>query len=167
MDLTLGPTGSPGKPASDITDADAKEMCCTDGVMPVISQIKVSLCYSRELLAKDNGKWTPWLKFMKLKLTMSGLYKYVFDPPDVPHKQFKPRVYLNWQLNNRLALSFLMLELSKSERNLANDSVDVKTLWEYLQMQHGGAGLVQQVHLLQEALTTKCSPSEPITKQST
>lgn len=57
-----------------------------------------------------------------------------------------------------------MLGLSESERNLADDSIDAKALWEYLQTRHGGAGPVQQVRLLQEALTTKCSPAEPITK---
>lgn len=155
---------SPGRPILDITDAEGAEMRRTDNSAPVISQIKVSLCYSGELLAKDDGKWTPWSKFMKLKLMMSGLYEYIFDPPDIPHRTFKPCAYCNWNLNDRLACSFLMLGLSKSEHNLASDSISAKELWEYLQARHGGAGPVQQVCLLQEALTTKCSPAEPITK---
>lgn len=37
-------------------------------------------------------------------------------------------------------------------------------LWEHLKGRHGGAVPVQQVRLLQEALTMKCSPSESLTK---
>lgn len=59
---------------------------------------------------------------------------------------------------------FLMLGLSESERNLADDDIAAKALWEYLQSWHGGAGPVQQVQSLQEALTTKCTPAEVVTK---
>lgn len=46
---------------------------------------------------------------------------------------------------------------------LAYDTIDVKSLWNYLQTRHEGARLVQQVQLLQ-ALTTKCMPIEILTK---
>ncbi|KAG6874761.1 hypothetical protein C0992_006665 [Termitomyces sp. T32_za158] len=146
---------APAQPKSDtspspptISNAEGAEMRRADNSSPIISQIK----------------WTPWSRFMKLELTMSGLYEYIFDPPNVPHRLYEPRAYWNWQLNNWLASSFLLLGLSESECNLADDTLDAKSLWEYLQACHGGAGPVQQVRLLQEALTTKCSPVEPITK---
>lgn len=90
MAPTVETAESPPMPAPSITDAEVQEMRWIDSTVPVVSQIKVSLHYSGELLAKDDGKWTPWSKFMKLKLTMSGLYEYVFDPPDLPHKSFEP-----------------------------------------------------------------------------
>lgn len=135
-----------------------------DSSAPIITQIKISLHYAGDLLAKDDGKWTPWSKYMKLELTMGGLYEYIFDTPDIPNQLYEPRAYRNWHWNDRLAKSFLMLGLSESERNLADDMLDAKSLWEYLQARHGGAGPVQQVPLLQEALTMKCSPAEPLTK---
>ncbi|KAG6895130.1 hypothetical protein C0992_003035 [Termitomyces sp. T32_za158] len=146
---------NPSPPA--VTESKVIEMRRVDNTTLVVTQIKVSLRYGGDLLAKDDGKWTPWSKFMRLELTMSGLYKYVFDPPELPHHVHELRAYRNWRLNNCLASSFLMLGLSESERNLADDTVDAKSLWEYLQAGHGGAGLVQQVWLLQEALTTNRS----------
>ncbi|KAG5725581.1 Copia protein [Termitomyces sp. T112] len=151
-------------PSPTLTDAEAVKLRKADNTMPAISQIKVSLRYSGDLLAKDDSKWTPWSKYMKLELTMMGLYEYIFDPPDVSNKLYEPCAHWNWQLNNRLARLYLLMGLSQSERNLADDTIAARSLWDYLQNRHGGAGLVQQVRLLQEALMTKCSPSEPLTK---
>ncbi|KAG6862799.1 hypothetical protein C0993_001444, partial [Termitomyces sp. T159_Od127] len=124
----------PSPPA--ITDSQAVEMRRIDSTTPVVTQIKVSLRYSGDLLAKDDGKWTPWSKYMKLELTMSGLYEYIFDPPDIPNKSHEPQAYQNWQLNNCLARLFLLMGLSESERNLADDSIDATALWDYLQARH-------------------------------
>lgn len=101
--MTSSPTGSVAELLLSAQNAEEAEMRRVDGSTPVITQIKVSLRYSGELLVKDDGKWTPWSKFMKLELTMSGLYEYVFDPPELPHKVFEPCAYRNWQSNNCLA----------------------------------------------------------------
>ncbi|KAH0580375.1 hypothetical protein H2248_001876 [Termitomyces sp. 'cryptogamus'] len=132
----MAPPTQPSKTDSSppvVAETEAVEMRKTNNTAPVVTQIKVSLRYGGDLLAKDDGKWTPWSKFMKLELTMSGLYEYVFDPPEIPHCVHEPRAYHNWQLNNRLASSFLMLGLSELECNLADNTIDARSLWEYLQ----------------------------------
>ncbi|KAG5336700.1 hypothetical protein C0989_012069 [Termitomyces sp. Mn162] len=73
-----------------VAKTEAVKMCKTNNTAPMVMQIKVSLQYGGDLLAKDDGKWMPWLKFMKLELTMSGLYEYVFDPPEIPHCVHEP-----------------------------------------------------------------------------
>lgn len=67
---------------------------------------------------------------------------YVFDPPEILYKSFEPYVYHNWHLNDCLTKSFLLLGLSESEHNLADDSISAWAMWEYLQAWHGGAGPV-------------------------
>ncbi|KAG6892089.1 hypothetical protein C0992_001942, partial [Termitomyces sp. T32_za158] len=53
-------TGKSESPAL-VSDTEAAEMRRIDAsATPTITQIKVSLRYSGALLAKDDGKWTPW-----------------------------------------------------------------------------------------------------------
>ncbi|KAG6875200.1 hypothetical protein C0992_004790 [Termitomyces sp. T32_za158] len=101
---TLSGGGTSSSPPV-MTEAEEAELHRGDNSTPVIMQIKVSLHYAGDLLAKDDGKWTPWSKYMKLELTMCGLYEYIFDLLDIPHQLYKPRAHRNWQLNNRLARS--------------------------------------------------------------
>ena len=73
---------------------------------------------------------------------MFGLCKYIFNLPDIPNYSHKLHIYKNWQSNNCLARSFLMLGLFKLEQNLIDDTIDAKALLEYLQTRHGGASSV-------------------------
>ncbi|KAG5725296.1 Copia protein [Termitomyces sp. T112] len=108
---------------------------------------KVTTGWTGHILNKDDGKWADWSYSMNLELSMVQLWEYVFSVPVAPHPIYEP-----------------CHVISPSEQKLCAEEWDPVALWAYLKQRHGGAVLVQQVHLLQEALTTKCSPSESLTK---
>lgn len=55
---TTDPIESPSLSIANINEAELRHI---DDSSPIVTQIKVSLCYVGDLLAKDNGKWTPWI----------------------------------------------------------------------------------------------------------
>ncbi|KAG6894921.1 hypothetical protein C0993_010469 [Termitomyces sp. T159_Od127] len=103
---------------------------------------KIMSSWSGHILDNDDSKYMDWAYAMKLELTMVQLWEYVFNPPPHPHPEHEPRAC----------------------HKLCADEEDPVTLWTYLKERHGGAASVKQVRLLQEALTTKCSSFEPLTK---
>ena len=125
---------------------------------------KVTASWSGHILDKDDGKWLDWSYSMELELSLTQLWECVFNAPDLPHPTYEPRANRAWISNNRLACAFIKRALSPSEQKLCADEWDPVALWAYLKDRHGGAVPVQQVRLLQEALTTKCLPSESLTK---
>ncbi|KAG5335146.1 hypothetical protein C0989_002181 [Termitomyces sp. Mn162] len=130
---------SPGPPAltdAMLTSKEITEMHKVDNLLnPLILPMgKVTANWTGHILSKDDGKWTDWSYSMTLELSMVQLWEYVFNAPAAPHPK------------------------------LCADEWNPVALWTYLKQRHGGAIPVQQVCLLQEALTTKCSPSESLTK---
>ncbi|KAG6901037.1 hypothetical protein C0995_001708 [Termitomyces sp. Mi166 len=101
---------------------------------------------------------------MSLELFMVQLWKYIFNPPATLHQIYEPQAYRALEVNNRLACFFIKRAISASEQKLCVDEWNPVRLWEYLKEQHGGAILVQQICLLQKALTMKCSLLESLTK---
>lgn len=101
---------------------------------------------------------------MDLELSMVQLWEYVFDMPAEPNSTYEPHARHTWTSNNCLACSFIKHALSLSEQKLCTNQWDPVALWAYLKDRHGRAIPVQQVCLLQEALTTKCSPSKSLIK---
>lgn len=130
----------------------------------VIPVGKVTASWTGHILDRDDGKWSDWSYNMDLELSMVQLWEYVFDAPAAPNPTYEPRASRAWMSNNRLACSFIKRALSPSEQKLCTDQWDPVALWAYLKARHGGAVPVQQERLLQEALTTKCSPAEFLTK---
>lgn len=156
-DTTSNPTPTP----DEITEMRRVDNSANPMVLPVG---KVTAAWLGHILDKDDGKWVDWSYSMGLELSMVQLWDYVFNPPATPNPTYEPRAYQALMGNNRLACSFVKRALSASEQKLCAEEWDPVKLWEYLKGRHGGAVPVQQVRLLQEALTTKCSPSESLTK---
>ncbi|KAG5348430.1 hypothetical protein C0989_010492, partial [Termitomyces sp. Mn162] len=115
---------------------------------------KVTATWTGHILKKDDGKWPDWSYNIDLELSMVQLWEYVFNPPSTPHITYEPHAHHAWTSNNRLTCSFIKWALSSSKQKLCADSWDPVALWAYLKEQHGSAVPVQQVQLLQEALTT-------------
>ncbi|KAG6851691.1 hypothetical protein C0991_006992 [Blastosporella zonata] len=63
-------------------------------------------------------------------------------------------------LNDGLACNFIMTGIDEAERQFIAKE-NALEVWTALKKRHGGAGPVQQVHLLKDALTTKFSTSTP------
>lgn len=125
---------------------------------------KVLVGWAGHILDQDNGKWLEWSYSMDLELSMAQLWEYMFNASTAPHPMYEPHMHCAWGSNNCLACSFIKQALSSLEQKLCANQHDLVALWAYLKDRHGGAVLVQQVCLLQEALTMKCSPSESLTK---
>ncbi|KAG6882874.1 hypothetical protein C0995_013535 [Termitomyces sp. Mi166 len=123
---------------------------------------KVTSTWSSYILEKDNGQWGEWLYSMTLKLSMVQLWEYVFNQPPPPNAMYEPRANRAWMANNCLACSFVKRALSPSEQKLCAEEWDPMRLWAYLVDQHGGTVPVQQVRLLQEALTMKSIISQDL-----
>ncbi|KAG6885463.1 hypothetical protein C0995_009265 [Termitomyces sp. Mi166 len=152
---------SPKSPSVPLTATRIAEMKMVDnGTNPTVLPVgKITSSWTGHILDKDDGKYTDWAYAMKLELTMVQLWDYVFNPPPHPHDMYEPHA-----CHARLACSFLKHVLSAPEQKLCAEEEDPIALLSYLKERHGGAASVKQVCLLQEALTTKCSLSEPLTK---
>lgn len=131
-------------------------------IMLPVGRIMASWC--GHILEKDDGKYIDWVFAIKLELFMVQLWDYIFDPPSALHATYAPWAYYAWMSNKHQTCAFLKQAISMSERKLCADEEDLVTLWEYLKIWHGGAVPSRQVQLLQEAVTTKCSLAEPLTK---
>lgn len=153
-------------PMTTLTPDDIAEMRRVDNsANPMVLPVgKVTAAWTGHLLEKDDGKWADWSYNMGLELSMVQLWEYVFNPPATPHQTYEPRAYRALEGNNRLACSFIKRAISAAEQKLCAEEWNPVRLWEHLKGRHGGAVPVQQVRLLQEALTMKCSPTESLTK---
>ncbi|KAG6886498.1 hypothetical protein C0995_007361, partial [Termitomyces sp. Mi166 len=120
---------------------------------------KVSTTWTGHILDKDDGKWAEWSYKINLELSMVQLWEYVFNTLVAPHSTYEPCA--SWALvaNNHLACSFIKQAISMLEQRLYTDEWDPVALWAYLKQRHGSTMPVQQ-----EALMTKCSLSESLTK---
>ncbi|KAG6886627.1 hypothetical protein C0992_003084 [Termitomyces sp. T32_za158] len=158
-------TVPPGPPKTPSAERIAEMRTVDNSVNPTVLSVgKITLIWNGHILDKDDGKYAEWAYSMKLELSMAQLWDYVFDPIPSPHPTYEPRAYRSWTSNRHLTCSFLKRALSPSEQKLCAEQEDPEALWSYLRDRHGGAVPVKQVRLLQEALTAKCSLSEPLTR---
>ncbi|KAF5381068.1 hypothetical protein D9615_004178 [Tricholomella constricta] len=128
-----------------------------------ITIIKCSTDYKGHLLAKDDGTYTTWARDFENHLVLTGLWEYAFDPPLRPHETHEPRAFRNWNMNDRLTCAFIATGVASAERQFILKE-GAKACWLAIKGRHEGSGPVQQVQLLQEALSTKCSMEEPLTE---
>ncbi|KAF5386082.1 hypothetical protein D9615_002562 [Tricholomella constricta] len=147
-----------------IDDATAAEMRRIDNSSAcAISPVKIALGYKGPLLNKDDGTYTTWARDFENELIMNGLWEYAFDPPLRPHEVYEPRANRNWAHNDRLTCAFIATGVASSERQFISKE-GAKACWLAIRSRHEGSGPVQQVRLLQEALSTKCSLDKPLTE---
>ncbi|KAF5375396.1 hypothetical protein D9615_007930 [Tricholomella constricta] len=150
--------------SSPIDNATATEMRRVDNSSAcTVSPVKIALSYKGHLLTKDDGTYTTWARDFENELVMNGLWEYAFDPPLRPHETFEPRAYRNWAHNDRLTCAFIATGVASSERQFISKE-GAKACWLAIKGRHEGSGPVQQVRLLQEALSTKCSVDTPLTE---
>ncbi|KAF5376298.1 hypothetical protein D9615_008559 [Tricholomella constricta] len=128
-----------------------------------ISPVKIALGYKGHLLTKDDGTYTTWARDFENELVMNGLWEYAFDPPLRPDEVYEPRAYRNWAHNDRLICAFIATGVASSEQQFMPKE-GAKACWLAIRGRHKGSGPVQQVRLLQEALSTKCSLDTPLTE---
>ncbi|KAF5372337.1 hypothetical protein D9615_009321 [Tricholomella constricta] len=128
-----------------------------------ISPVKIALGYKGHLLTKDDGTYTTWARDFENELIMNGLWEYAFDPPLRPHEIHEPRAFRNWAHNDCLTCAFIATGVASSEWQFIPKE-GAKSCWLQIRSRHEGSGPVQQVRLLQEALSTKCSLEHPLTE---
>lgn len=112
---------------------------------------------------RADGNFSHWTDTLKDALILNGLYAYVFESTIVrPDAEVEPRAHVNWGLNDRLAITFIKSALDDGEhRDLVTDK-GAKQCFEDLKTRTQWEGPIKQIALLQEALSTYCSLSEPL-----
>jgi hypothetical protein len=136
----------------------------TDATAPSISALPLKIQWTGEKLDKIEGNYPKWCSRAFTNFIMlAGLYDYVFDPPLQPPQVTEPKAYKNWKDNDRLACALIAGALSDAEQDLLDQTKVAKACWLGLKGHHQNEGPVKQVTLLQNALSTKCTRSEPLT----
>ncbi|KAG5715322.1 hypothetical protein E4T56_gene14577 [Termitomyces sp. T112] len=93
--------------------------------------------------SRADGNFTQWSEKLKDAMILNGIYAYVFDPIlPCPSSDAEPRAHANWNLNDRLAITFLRSALDETRARQE--------------------GPIKQIALLQEALSTYCSQFESL-----
>ena len=132
-----------------------------DLVAPSITLLQCSTTYTGPKLDKLMVNYKTWSKSVDLFLTLTGLAGYVKDTVDRPNSS-QPHALANWEANDTLAAALISSTIEPTEWEYIDHDKGAKACWDTLKLRHQSEGLIQQVQLLQEALSTQCTRSTPL-----
>lgn len=135
----------------------------TDATNPSIPERIIRHRWEGSKYTRADGNFLQWTEKLKDSLILNGIYSYVFDDVAVrPSIDTEPRAYANWGLNDRLAITFIKSALDDAEhRDLVTDN-GAAACYADLKARAQREGPIKQVALLQDALSTYCSMTEPL-----
>ncbi|KAG5726350.1 hypothetical protein E4T56_gene19658 [Termitomyces sp. T112] len=113
--------------------------------------------------SQAKGNFHQWWEKLKDFLILNGIYAYIFDSTKpCPDIAIEPHAHMNWKQNDQLAITFIKSALvNDKHRNLVTGKGAVQCFND-LKSHAQREGPIKQIGLLQEALSTYCSTSEPL-----
>lgn len=115
------------------------------------------------------GKFTKWSTKLEIFLQQSGLDRYIFaseKKPDrlitSPNPHTEPNAYGNWLANNDLIIGVIRTAISEAKQEGLETDGTAKEYYDALKMRAHHEGLVKQVALIREALSTYTPVTDPI-----
>ncbi|KAG6867635.1 hypothetical protein C0995_004728, partial [Termitomyces sp. Mi166 len=86
----------------------ASVISSSDASMPSISERIIRHKWEGTKYSRADGNFHQWTEKLKDALILNGIYAYVFKPIlSCPNATIEPRAHANWQLNDRLAITFM------------------------------------------------------------
>ncbi|KAG6898092.1 hypothetical protein C0993_007091, partial [Termitomyces sp. T159_Od127] len=112
---------------------------------------------------RADGNFSQWTDSLKDALILNSLYVYVFDTTILrPDFKAEPHAYSNWGPNDHLAITFIKSALDDTEHRVLVIDKGASSCFSDLKTCVQREGLIEQVALFQEALSTYCSLSKPL-----
>lgn len=135
----------------------------TDAANPSVPERIIRHRWEGPKYSRAEGNFTQWTEKLKDALILNRIYSHVFNTvPPRPDIDTEPRAHANWGLNDRLAITFIKSALDNAKhRDLITDQGAAQCFTD-LKTRAQREGPIKQIALLQEALSTYCSTSEPL-----
>ncbi|KAF5381554.1 hypothetical protein D9615_005521 [Tricholomella constricta] len=151
--------------ANDLKDtgdeAKASKALPTDAIHPSVTLLRASIPFSGAKLHRDTHDWKKWEHNFRMFTTLNHLTHYVFSPYTYrPHVE--PRAFSNYTENLTMAVAALQSTVDDSLHDLIDYEKGVRRSYEALRDHCQSAGPICQVAIIRQALSTYCSPSEPL-----
>ncbi|KNZ78861.1 hypothetical protein J132_09544 [Termitomyces sp. J132] len=110
-----------------------------------------------------DGNFTQWTEKLEDTMILNGIYAYIFSPIlPCPSRDTEPRAYANWSMNDCLAITFMKSALDDVKHRDLVTNKGAHYCFQGLKTCMQRERPIKQIPLLQEALSTYCSQSEPL-----
>ncbi|KAF5377091.1 hypothetical protein D9615_010560 [Tricholomella constricta] len=149
----------------DAVDPESKlpKVLPTDATHPSVNLLRASIPFSGVKLHRDNHDWKKWERNFRTFTTLNHLTHYVFPPYTyLPLPHTEPRAFSNYTENLTMAVAALQSAVDDSLHDLIDYENGVRKSYEALRNHCQSAGPIRQVTIIRQALSTYCSPSEPL-----
>ncbi|KAF5380087.1 hypothetical protein D9615_006201 [Tricholomella constricta] len=109
------------------------------------------------------GDFSKWTRTVQTGLRGNLLLNYVFDPiVPKPDALTQPIALTNWIANDSTALAYIEGAVADTELDGLVTDKGAKSCYDDLKTRAQRGGPIRQIGILQDALKTYCSPSEPL-----
>ncbi|KAF5380163.1 hypothetical protein D9615_006197 [Tricholomella constricta] len=149
----------------DAPDPEGKttKVLSTDAIHPSVTLLRASIPFSGAKLHRDNHDWKKWERNFRTFTTLNHLTHYVFPPYTyLPLPHVEPRAFSNYTENLTMAVAALQSAVDDSLHDLIDYEKGVRRSYDALREHCQSAGPIRQVAIIRQALSTYCSPSEPL-----